>query len=179
MKQNLQRMPAPAAAFAPFDGWIMCSDIPAPTYTHTNGQQLVSASTRPRPDYAPVVAGAMGAPARARAVAGGGRHAEAIALCTEALGATRIKAVELMNLLDLRAESCIALGDLDRAAEDATAMVKFAAAEDRPMLMAQALNRKALVQMRQGELKQAVKTPHRAARAPPHSGAKPTPPPSL
>ncbi len=114
------------------------------------------AGSRPKAEKSatPVAGGA----SRAREMAWAGQHAEAIALCTAALAATRIDAVERMDLLDLRAESGIALGHLDRAAEDTIAMVKLAAAEDEPALKAQAFNRKALVQMRQGHLNEAVKT---------------------
>ncbi len=107
---------------------------------------------------------------RAHAMAWAGQHAEAIALCTEALGATRIKVALRMNLLDLRAESYIALGNLDRAVDDAAAMLKLARVEGKPALKAQALNRKALVEMRQGDLKLAVKTASTAVEAAQRSG---------
>ncbi len=105
------------------------------------------------------------AASRAHAMAWAGRHAEAIALCTETLAATRVKAALRMNLLDLRAESFIALGDLDHAAADAAAMQKLARDQGKEALKAQALNRKALVQMRRGDLKLAVKTASSAVSA--------------
>jgi DNA-binding XRE family transcriptional regulator len=70
-----------------------------------------------------------------------------------------------LDLLDLRAESHIALGKLDLAAADAAAMVRLAAAAKSQALMAQALNRKAIVQMRQGEMKPALETAVAAAKA--------------
>ena len=63
-----------------------------------------------------------------------------------------------MNLLDLRAESYVAQGKLDLAAADAAAMIELAGAEKSPALKAQALKCKALVQMRHGELTDAVKS---------------------
>ncbi len=69
-----------------------------------------------------------------------------------------------LDLLDLRAESFIALGKMDLAAKDATEMVRLSNKTDGkstqkdPSLVAMALNRKALVQMRQGDLPSALKT---------------------
>ena len=129
-----------------------------------------------RPVHEASAAGEIVPPAaapRARELAWAGQHVEAIALCTEALAATRIKPAVRMDLLDLRAESCIALGWLDRAADDAAAMARLAAAEVKPVLQAQALNRKALVQMRQGKLKQAVTAATSAVKAARQSRQKP------
>ena len=55
-----------------------------------------------------------------------GQHALAIVSATQALAAPKIKPAEQMSLLDLRAESYIALGKLDRAMKDAKAMGKLA-----------------------------------------------------
>ena len=96
--------------------------------------------------------------ARARELAWTGRHEPAIELCTRALadiGAPSVSA--RMDLLDVRAESNIAMGQLDSAAADAGSMVSLARGQA-PALKAQALNRRALVEMRQGELKRALAT---------------------
>ncbi|HXD11647.1 MAG TPA: GAF domain-containing protein, partial [Anaerolineales bacterium] len=90
-----------------------------------------------------------------------GQHAQAIDLVTQVLSTPKIKPAEQMDLLDLRAESYIALGNLDLAMKDAKAMGKIAktvGARHAVPLQTQALNRLALVQMRLGELRAAVKS---------------------
>ncbi len=93
-----------------------------------------------------------------------GRHAQAIEVASQALAGKAIKLHIRIDLLDLRAESYNALGKLELAARDANAMVRLVDAEEKlsPVrkhgLKAQALNRKALVQMRQGQLHAALKT---------------------
>jgi GAF domain-containing protein/DNA-binding response OmpR family regulator len=102
--------------------------------------------------------------ARVHELAWTGQHAEAIEVASQVLAARKIKPAGQMDLLDLRAESYIAQGKLDLAAEDAAAMVKLANAENdssprkASALKVQALNRKALVQMRQGNLSAALKS---------------------
>ncbi|MFM8427072.1 MAG: hypothetical protein ACKOBL_18060, partial [Chloroflexota bacterium] len=61
---------------------------------------------------------------RIRQLAWTGQHAAAIDSATGALSApkTRMRPAEQMSLLDLRAESYIALGNLDLAMKDAKAM---------------------------------------------------------
>ena len=54
--------------------------------------------------------------------AAAGQHARAIELATAALAATNLTVAQQIDLLDLRAESLIAQGDLARAAEDAATM---------------------------------------------------------
>ncbi|MBL8062028.1 MAG: GAF domain-containing protein [Anaerolineales bacterium] len=93
--------------------------------------------------------------ARIRQLAWTGQHAAAIDSATGAFAAPKIKPAEQMSLLDLRAESYIALGKLDLAMKDAKAMKKLGTTA---ALNAQALNRLALVQMRTGDLKGAVKS---------------------
>ena len=94
----------------------------------------------------------------ARDLAWAGQHAKAIAACTEALAAPRITPAAQMDLLDQRAESWIAVGKLDRAATDTTAMIGLAESGKSPAARAKALNRLTLVQMRQGDAKSAVKS---------------------
>ena len=126
--------------------------------------------------------------ARARELAWMGQHAAAIELASQELSRSRLKRDLQMDLLDLRAESYIALGKLDRATKDAQAMMKLARSgglngTSRPptnlqspvsnLLMAQALNRIALVQMRMGDLKAAVKSATTALKAAQQSKQKP------
>ena len=100
-----------------------------------------------------------------RDLAWAGQHAQAIELATAALSATDLSAQSRLDLLDLRAESNIALGKLDLSAEDAAAMIELARREKSHALKAQALNRKAVVQMRQGDLKPALATANAALKA--------------
>ena len=101
-----------------------------------------------------------------RQLAWTGQHAAAIDSATGALenvGAGYSRPVRwqgnpaptMMSLLDLRAESYIALGNLDLAMKDAKAMKTLGTTA---VLKTQALNRLALVQMRTGDLKGAVKS---------------------
>jgi len=87
-----------------------------------------------------------------------GQHSQAIELASQSLSAPKIKPAEQMDLLDLRAESYIALGKLHLAAQDAKALVKLANASKKLAFKAQALNRQTLVQMRLGDLKTASRT---------------------
>src|SRR5215216_4062479 len=95
---------------------------------------------------------------RARELAWIGQHAKAIELASQALAYSKIKPTEQMDLLDLRAESYIAQGKLDLAAKDVDTMIKLANAERIPPLKAQALSKKAYVQINKGDLKAALKT---------------------
>ncbi len=93
-----------------------------------------------------------------RQLAWTGQHAAAIDSATQALAApkTRMRPAEQMSLLDLRAESYIAIGKLDLAMKDAKAMMKMGSKV--AGLKVQALNRLALVQMRTGDLNGATKS---------------------
>ena len=97
--------------------------------------------------------------------ASAGRHETAIELATAALAAPRLSAAERLDLLDLRAESFIAQGDLERAEADAQAMVEIANGAGKPALKAQAGNRMALVRMRRGDPAGAVTTATAALKA--------------
>ena len=103
--------------------------------------------------------------ARIRELAWTGQHTRVVELASEMLATPGLTPASQMNLLDLRAESNIAQGALDRAALDAAAMVQLAKAEGPPALMSQALNREALVQMRQGALIPALQTATAALEA--------------
>ncbi len=93
-----------------------------------------------------------------RELAWTGQHAPAIDLATQALSMPKIKPATQINLLDLRAESYIAIGKLDLAMQDAKAMMKIGRTSKVKGLQVQALNTLALVQMRTGDLKVAVKS---------------------
>ena len=104
--------------------------------------------------------------ARVRGLAWAGQHRQAIDLATQGLSTLAAETVRrsvsitsaIMDLLDLRAESYIAGGKLDLAAKDAAAMIKLANAEKKPALKIQSQRRKAVVQMRRGDLEAALKT---------------------
>ncbi|MEN9562649.1 MAG: hypothetical protein RIR73_893, partial [Chloroflexota bacterium] len=100
-----------------------------------------------------------------RQLAWTGQHMLAIDSATQALAAPKIKPAEQMTLLDLRAESYIAIGKLDLAMKDAKAMGKISSKLQVAGLKVQALNRLALVQMRTGDLKAAVKSATAAVKA--------------
>ena len=93
-----------------------------------------------------------------RQLAWTGQHAAAIDSATEALSTSDWQSDVRMSLLDLRAESYIAQGKLDLAMKDAKAMGKIGRTSKVAGLKVQALNRLALVQMRTGDLKGAVKS---------------------
>jgi GAF domain-containing protein len=132
----------------------------------TAGRRLATKQPRLNRDTASPLGEAV---AKARDLARAGQHSKVIEHCSHALATTRREsgsiAAEQMQLLDLRAESCIALGQLNRAADDAALMIELAGRAKAPALKAQALNRKAIVQMRQGDLKQAVDTASAALKA--------------
>ena len=106
----------------------------------------------------------------AREAAWNGSHAQAIAICSDALSSAQLDAAERLSFYDTRAESSIAQGQLDLAAEDAAAMGEIAETSNQPSFLAQALNRLALVQMRIGDLETAVSTAAAALEAAKGSG---------
>src|SRR5207253_10331152 len=77
-----------------------------------------------------------------------GAHAQAIELATTALATPGLGVASRLDLLDLRAESWIASGKLDRAAQDAATMVELADRAKTAAFKAQARDRLALAQMR-------------------------------
>jgi GAF domain-containing protein/DNA-binding response OmpR family regulator/tetratricopeptide (TPR) repeat protein len=94
-----------------------------------------------------------------------GQHARAIDLAARALAATRLSAAGQLDILDLRAESFIALGDVDRAGADADAMLAAARRGKNPALLAQALNRRALIEIRTGGSRNALITAAEALKS--------------
>ncbi len=83
-----------------------------------------------------------------------GRHDEALQAATEALTDEGLSAEQQVALLELRAESHIAVGALDRADADAQAM--HALARRSPALRARACNCESLVAARRGDANAAV-----------------------
>ncbi|MFO1313104.1 MAG: GAF domain-containing protein [Burkholderiales bacterium] len=92
-----------------------------------------------------------------------GRHEEAIRSATSALQDAKVG--QRIALLDLRAESRIALGRVAEASEDAAAMLAMARSARKPALVAQALSRKALVEIRSGRPRDAASSARQALEA--------------
>ncbi len=101
----------------------------------------------------------------ARNAALNGRYDQAIAIIDQILSRDVADIATRLDLLDTRAESHIARGDLDAAARDTAEMLKLAHAEDKPAFAAQALNRQTLLQMRQGALPEAFASAAAALKA--------------
>ena len=125
----------------------------------TGKRPAAPAARRParRPVVASAVArGASGAGPYARAIelARAGRHDEAVQALTAALASAGLSAEQQVALLELRAESHIAIGALDRADADAQAMQ--ALARRSPALRARALNCESQVVARRGDANAAV-----------------------
>jgi tetratricopeptide (TPR) repeat protein len=97
------------------------------------------------------------------ALAWAGRQEQAIEAATAALAAGPLTAAEHLALLDLRAESHIAVGDLDRAMADAQAMQALAGRSAE--LQARASCCMAQVHMRRGDVAQAVEAASTALKA--------------
>jgi GAF domain-containing protein/CheY-like chemotaxis protein/tetratricopeptide (TPR) repeat protein len=94
--------------------------------------------------------------AHVAALAFAGKHGEAIAAATAALDSHELADAARLDLLDLRAESYIALGDIAAAGADAETMAGIATASRKPAAMAQALARRAYVEVRSGRAQAAV-----------------------
>ena len=90
--------------------------------------------------------------------AAAGRHAQAIAAADAALAAPKVAVADRVALLDLRAESLLATGDLAAAAAVAATMVDLARRTRKSVLIAQALVRRAYVEIRSGNPKTALAT---------------------
>ena len=94
-----------------------------------------------------------------------GQHAKAIELASAALDADPLATAARVELFNLRAESYLAQGDLERAEGDAVAMLRLATASKAAALVATAQSRLALVQMRRGAYDAAVKSAAAALKA--------------
>ena len=122
-------------------------------------QPRAKAPARPRPAKANPILG------RVAELASAGQHAQAIELATAALAKTGIDPASKIDLLDLRAESFVAMGDLAQAGADATAMFEQARRARNPARLAQALNRSAYVQTRKGDWSAAIENANAALKA--------------
>ena len=100
--------------------------------------------------------------ARVRELALAGQQEQAIAACSEALAGQRLKETDQLDLLDLRAESQIAIGDFDAALADAKAMQTLAKTIGSATAQALAGCRLALVQVRRDDNKAAARTARHA-----------------
>ncbi|MCU0919705.1 MAG: hypothetical protein MUF16_05130, partial [Burkholderiaceae bacterium] len=94
-----------------------------------------------------------------------GQHEQAVALATEGLAAPGLADAQRIALLDQRADSLLALRELDRAHADAQAMLDLARQAQRPALEAQALCRLAAVQTRQSQYAAAAQSARDALAA--------------
>src|SRR4029453_2058605 len=94
-----------------------------------------------------------------------GQHAKAIDLAPAKLKAAGLAVSSRLDLLDLRAESYIALGELTRAGDDAETMLAAARAARNPPFVAQALARRAFVEIRSGKARDAIPTAEAASQA--------------
>jgi signal transduction histidine kinase/DNA-binding response OmpR family regulator len=99
-----------------------------------------------------------------------GRHEQAIAKATAALKRKRFDAGERMALLDLRAESRVALGDLKGAGDDAKAMNALAKQEGNAALQARAWCRESAILVRAGKAARGAQTAAAAMTAAKQSG---------
>ncbi len=104
------------------------------------------------------------------ALAWAGRQADAVAAADVALARPGLDAAARFDLLDLRAESHVALGDLPRAAADAEALHAIARRARSAALQGRALQRAALVEMRQGDVRSALASATQALAAARRSG---------
>jgi tetratricopeptide (TPR) repeat protein len=98
----------------------------------------------------------------ARELSWSGQHAAAIEVATAALAVSDCDDASRIGLLESRAESLTARGDVDRALEDAEAMIAIAKRSRRIELEAQALNTLSRVQLASGSIDGAVETADQA-----------------
>src|SRR6266487_1742722 len=93
-----------------------------------------------------------------RQLAWTGQHAKAIELATQELSSSDLKPDIQMDLLDLRAQSYLALLNFDAAEKDIRQMERLAKVANKPALKAQALIRKAHLQAWQDREEDAKRT---------------------
>jgi GAF domain-containing protein/CheY-like chemotaxis protein/tetratricopeptide (TPR) repeat protein len=113
---------------------------------------------RPRPTSGrrERAAGAGDPAADVASLAAAGRHGQAVDAATSAMEGASVALC--IDLLDLRAESRIALGSVGLAKEDADRMLALTRGGRRPALLARALKRAALVEVRSGRARDGIKT---------------------
>ncbi|MFO1398069.1 MAG: GAF domain-containing protein [Burkholderiales bacterium] len=133
-----------------------------------HAQQHVKQPPRGRRAAAPASGPLVDAEALARA----GRHVQAIAVVDAALAGKRLAVPLQLDLLELRAESRIALGDNAQALADADTMLALARRSRDPAHLAQALARRAYVDIRAGRSRDALAVAGDALAAARRSGDK-------
>ena len=94
-----------------------------------------------------------------------GQHAQAVARASAALAASDLDDATRIELLDHRAESLMAQGDLELAEADAAAMKRLAHRSRSAAHEALSMNRQALLQIRGGKSREALVTAAVALRA--------------
>ncbi|MEO6566571.1 MAG: GAF domain-containing protein, partial [Casimicrobiaceae bacterium] len=94
-----------------------------------------------------------------------GQHDLAIEVVTAALASARLPVAERLDLLDLRANSFLALGNVASAGADIATMLITARRSSNPAFIAQALNRRAAAEIHQGHLRLALATADEALKA--------------
>lgn len=99
------------------------------------------------------------------ALAWAGRQAEAVAAADAALADSGLAAAQRFELLELRAESHAALGELTRAAADVAAMTELARAGRSASFATRALQSEALILMRGGDALAALNAARQALAA--------------
>jgi GAF domain-containing protein/CheY-like chemotaxis protein len=128
-------------------------------------KSLNSGGTRGKGAARPRAAPQTAAREQVAELAWAGRHERAVELATAALETRGLDAAARLELLDLRAESLIALGDVTRAGSDAEAMLALARSARKSALLAQALDRRAFVEICRGETRLALETAAEAIAA--------------
>ena len=103
-------------------------------------------------------------------LAAAGQHARAIAVATHALSVARVATANRLNLLDLRAESHLAQGDVGAADADTAAMIAMARRSRNPAYLAQALNRRVAFEIYLANSRLALATAEQALDAARRSG---------
>jgi tetratricopeptide (TPR) repeat protein len=94
-----------------------------------------------------------------------GQHAQAIALATVALDGAGLAADDRIDLLERRAESHVAQGELERASEDAAAMIAIAKSCKRVEYRSRAQSLACLVEMRRSDFAAAIARANSALKA--------------
>jgi GAF domain-containing protein/DNA-binding response OmpR family regulator/anti-sigma regulatory factor (Ser/Thr protein kinase) len=94
-----------------------------------------------------------------------GQHERAVALASDALALPRLTPATRLALLEARAGSLLSLAETGRAQVDADTMQALAEQSGRAALQARALACQALVQLRHGDVKQAVQSAAQAEDA--------------
>ena len=111
------------------------------------------------------VAPAASAVGQVAALAAAGQHERAIEVATRALSAARVSTATRLDLLDLRAESHLAQGNVEAADADTAAMIAMARRSGSPAHLAQALNRRVAFEIHRGNSRLALASANEALEA--------------